>query len=83
MDDRPYFITVEEAQSISNQTPPTLRIEHLPIEACSGRVLAEDLASKVNDPPFDNSAMDGFACRFDAEAVYCLLYTSPSPRDPM
>ena len=74
MDDRPYFITVEEAQSISNQTPPTLRIEHLPIEACSGRVLAEDLASKVNDPPFDNSAMDGFACRFDAEAVYpCTL----------
>ena len=46
MDDRPYFITVEEAQSISNQTPPTLRIEHLPIEACSGRALAEDLGEQ-------------------------------------
>ena len=36
--------------------------QHLPLEACTGRVLAEDLASKVDDPPFDNSAMDGFAC---------------------
>ena len=26
-------------------------------------ILAEDLESKVDDPPFDNSAMDGFAMR--------------------
>ena len=29
-----------------------------------GRILAEDLRSKVNDPPFDNSAMDGFAVQY-------------------
>ena len=58
MDGRPYFITVEEAQAITFQTPLTLNIEDVPIDACSNRVLANDLASRVNDPPFDNSAMD-------------------------
>lgn len=72
MDDRPYFITVEEAQSIAFQTPPSLSVDTISIDACSNRVLAEDLASQVNDPPFDNSAMDGFACRFDADATYPL-----------
>ena len=33
-----------------------------------GRILAENLHSKVNDPPFDNSAMDGFAVRYDDTA---------------
>ena len=74
MDDRPYFITVDEARAICQQTLPPLRTERLPIEACTGRVLSEDVASKVNDPPFDNSAMDGFACRFDETATYpCTL----------
>ena len=74
MDGRPYFITVDEARAICQQTPPPLRTEHRPIEMCTGRVLAEDLTSMVNDPPFDNSAMDGFACRFDEAASYpCTL----------
>lgn len=30
-----------------------------------GRVLAEDLASSIDLPPFNNSAMDGYAFRFD------------------
>ena len=72
MDGRPYFITVEEAQTIAFQTPPPLSVETLPIDTCSNRVLAVDLPSHVNDPPFDNSAMDGFACRFDPEATYPL-----------
>ena len=72
MDGRPYFISVEEARAICNATPVQTTIEHLPLEACTGRVLAEDLASKVDDPPFDNSAMDGFACTFDSEATYPL-----------
>ena len=72
MDGRPYFISVEEARAICNATPLQTTVEHLPLEACTGRVLAEDLASKVDDPPFDNSAMDGFACTFDSEATYPL-----------
>ena len=72
MDDRPYFITVEEARTIAFQTPPPLSVDTISIDAGSNRVLAEDLPSRVNDPPFDNSAMDGFACRFDDEASYPL-----------
>jgi molybdopterin molybdotransferase len=72
MDDRPYFISVEEARAICNATPLQPSVEHLPLGRCTGRVLAEDLSSKVHDPPFDNSAMDGFACRFDAAATYPL-----------
>ena len=72
MDDRPYFISVEEAQAICNATPVKPRVENLPLDRCSGRVLAEDLSSQVDDPPFDNSSMDGFACKFDAEATYPL-----------
>lgn len=72
MDERPYFITVEEARAITFRTPPSLSVQQVPIDACSNRVLATDLASQVHDPPFDNSAMDGFACAFDAEATYPL-----------
>ena len=70
MDGRPYFISVEEARAITFQTPPPLFVEEVPIESSANRILARDLTSKVNDPPFDNSAMDGFACRHDANATY-------------
>ena len=73
MDDRPYFLSVEEAQAICNATPVKPRVEHVPLDRCSGRVLAEDLSSQVDDPPFDNSSMDGFACKFDTGATYPLM----------
>ena len=72
MGDRPYFISVEEARKICEQSPPVLSTERVHIDDCHGRILAEDLASKVHDPPFDNSSMDGFACRFDENATYPL-----------
>lgn len=37
--------------------------EHLPLHEANGRVLAEDLAAKLTQPPFDASAMDGYALR--------------------
>ena len=72
MDGRPYFISVEEARTICNATLLSPGVEHLPLDRCTGRVLAEDLPSKVYDPPFDNSAMDGFACKFNPDASYPL-----------
>jgi molybdopterin molybdotransferase len=35
----------------------------LPVEDCVGLVLGDDLVSPVSLPPFDNSAMDGYAVR--------------------
>ena len=37
--------------------------ERLPLPEALGRVLAEDIASPLAVPPFDNSAMDGYAVR--------------------
>ena len=34
-----------------------------PFAECQGRVLAEDIRSDIDMPPFNKSAVDGFACR--------------------
>ncbi len=40
-----------------------LPVEGLPIAECLDRVLAEDITSPIDLPPWDNSAMDGYAVR--------------------
>ncbi len=35
------------------------------LQEAAGRILSDDIASKVDDPRFDNSAMDGWAVRKD------------------
>ncbi len=42
---------------------PITESETLPLDGCAGRVLASDLAAKLTQPPFDSSAMDGYAIR--------------------
>ena len=61
MTETPYFIDHESAVRIACKTPLHLQIEEVTLEQANGRVLAQDLQSNVDDPPFDNSAMDGFA----------------------
>ena len=41
-----------------------LGTEEVPILAALGRVLAEDLVTATDLPPWDNSAMDGYAVRY-------------------
>jgi molybdopterin molybdotransferase len=36
-------------------------VKKIPLDQALGRVLAEDVVSRVNNPPLDNSAMDGYA----------------------
>lgn len=43
--------------------PPALRIEQVPLSKVLGRVLAGDIVSPSDLPPFDRSTMDGFAVR--------------------
>ena len=40
-----------------------LGTEHVEVAHAANRVLAEDVKSDIDIPPFDKSAMDGFACR--------------------
>ncbi|WP_213132146.1 molybdopterin molybdotransferase MoeA [Citrobacter sp. FP75] len=50
------------SQMLSRITPLTA-VETLPLVECFGRVLATDIASPIDVPGFDNSAMDGYAVR--------------------
>jgi molybdopterin molybdotransferase len=41
----------------------TMTVDEISISDALGRVLAEDILADADQPPFDRSAMDGFACR--------------------
>ncbi|MVG15084.1 molybdopterin molybdotransferase MoeA [Aeromonas jandaei] len=45
--------------------------EQLPLPQALGRILASDIASPLAVPPFDNSAMDGYAVRL-ADLAACI-----------
>ena len=56
--------TVEEARSaILAAVPGALPEEDVPVDAALGRVLARPVVAAVTLPPWDNSAMDGYALR--------------------
>ena len=55
------MLTVEEARKRILDTISVLPPEKRGILDCLGHVLAEDIYSVEHIPPFDNSAMDGFA----------------------
>lgn len=56
-------LSVEEAlEKIVADATPTVA-EMLPIERAAGRILAAPLHTRLTQPPFDASAMDGYAVR--------------------
>ncbi len=65
MKDVPYFLPLEEAIQLSLEHTLSHGVEHVGLDEAHQRILADNLRSNVNDPPFDNSAMDGFAVRFE------------------
>ena len=65
MSDFPYFVTFDEALEICKKTTLQTTVERVDLDSCHNRILAVDLPSLVDDPPFDNSAMDGFAMRYE------------------
>jgi molybdenum cofactor synthesis domain-containing protein len=57
-------ITLTRAQEIIAATVrPIDRVERVPLLECNGRVLARDVASTMDVPPFARAAMDGYAVR--------------------
>lgn len=57
------MISVEEARAFILKHFKPLEPERVPLLEALDRVLAEDIVSDVNLPPFNNSAMDGYAVR--------------------
>jgi molybdopterin molybdotransferase len=57
------LLTIDEALELVLGRVRQLEAEDVPIAQAAGRVLAEDARAAVDLPPFDSSAMDGFAVR--------------------
>lgn len=57
------MVTFEEALQIINTSARILPRENVLLDESMNRILAEDVISDMDMPPFDKSAMDGFACR--------------------
>jgi len=55
------LITIAEARSRVLEAVRPLAAEPVPVAEALGRVLAEDVESAISVPPFDSSAMDGYA----------------------
>jgi molybdopterin molybdotransferase len=50
---------------IFERVTPVAGIEKVPLRQALGRTLAEDIAAPIAVPGYDNSAVDGYAVRFD------------------
>ena len=73
------MIDYSTALQIIADTVEALPAEAMALEDAMGAVVAESLPSPAAVPPFDNSAMDGFAVRSadTATATFCLGHPDP------
>jgi molybdopterin molybdotransferase len=63
------LITVDEARASVLATVRALAAERVGIDEALGRVLAADVVAELDLPPFDSSAMDGYALDGDAPSA--------------
>jgi molybdopterin molybdotransferase len=57
------MLSIEEALKLVTDHARPLSPRRLPLGEVAGLVLAEDIASEVNSPPYDKALMDGYAVR--------------------
>ncbi len=78
------LISIDEARRRVLEAVRPLETEDVVLSDALGRVLARDVESPIDVPPFDNSAMDGFAVRAGPVAELEVVGESragrPSPR---
>ena len=57
-------VSVEQAvELILEQTKVLEEVEYVSLLESQGRILAEDMMSEFDNPPFDRSPIDGYACK--------------------
>ena len=77
------MIPFEQALKIVSDSAISPPAERTGLADCLGRVLAEDVYSDMDMPPFDKSAVDGYACRFaDLSLDLKLLEVIPAGKPP-
>ncbi|WAC07480.1 MAG: molybdopterin molybdotransferase MoeA [Thermodesulfobacteriota bacterium] len=59
------MISVDEAQRIVLSHTHVMSLEKVDLLTSLGRVIGEEIIAPFNIPPWNNSAMDGYAVRFD------------------
>jgi molybdopterin molybdotransferase len=79
------LLSIEEALRLVLERARPLSAEGVPLAEAAGRVLAEPAAALVDLPPFDSSAMDGFAVRAadtpgELPVRFRIAAGQPSPR---
>lgn len=55
------FISLEEAINLLDEQVHSLEVEEVNLFQAIGRICGESIYSSINNPPFDKSAMDGYA----------------------
>ncbi len=59
------LLSVDAATAlVAERVSAVAGIDHVSLEQADGRVLTEEIVAPIDIPPFDNSAVDGFAVRF-------------------
>ncbi|HNW98368.1 MAG TPA: molybdopterin molybdotransferase MoeA [Bacteroidales bacterium] len=77
------MIKFEEAYKIISESVKQLGIEEVSLNDSLNRILAEDIKSDINIPPFNKSAMDGYACRrSDLKNILDVLEIIPAGQAP-
>ncbi|NJE29583.1 molybdopterin molybdenumtransferase MoeA [Thermococcus sp. 18S1] len=68
-------VPLEKALEVINSFPLKPEIESVPLSEALGRILAEDVPSPINVPPFDRATVDGYAVR--AEDTFMASESEP------
>jgi len=77
-------ISFEEALKTVMEAAVSLGSERVDHVASCGRILAEDIFSDLDMPPFAKAAMDGFACRMkDIPETLKIIETIPAGKVPL
>ena len=76
------MLSVEGARRIILSQVPAARIVESSLDAALGSVLAEDVASDLDMPPFDKAMMDGYAARAADPGPLKVVEEIPAGRVP-
>lgn len=77
------MIPFEESLNIVLDSAIILEEESVPLQEACGRILYKDVCSDIDMPPFNKSAMDGFACReADLDKTLTIIETIPAGYTP-
>lgn len=64
------MISVAQAIQLIEKNTPSLLTEFVSLESLTGRTNAEKITAQISLPPFDQSAMDGYAICISSDTTY-------------